>query len=141
MDNGALSLPVSVPVLAEEPGLFATGAGQAAALNLDGTVNSAANPVSRASWIMLFGTGAGQMPGAVDGELGVKPLPKPAANVTVTIGGEAAEVHYAGAAPGLVSGVVQVNAEVPADIQPGDAVPVVMSVAGVAAKTVTIAVK
>jgi uncharacterized protein (TIGR03437 family) len=35
------------------------------------------------------------------------------APVTVTIGGEPAPIIYAGAAPGLVAGAVQVNVKVP----------------------------
>jgi uncharacterized protein (TIGR03437 family) len=34
-------------------------------------------------------------------------------NVTVRIGGVDAKVEYAGAAPGLVSGILQVNARLP----------------------------
>ena len=36
--------------------------------------------------------------------------------VTVSIGGKAAEVLYAGPAPGLLSGVCQVNARVPSGL-------------------------
>ena len=44
--------------------------------------------------------------------------------MNVTIGGVEAEVVYAGGAPGLLAGVVQVNARVPIGITPGDAVEV-----------------
>jgi uncharacterized protein (TIGR03437 family) len=46
----------------------------------------------------------------------------------VTIGGQPAEVLYAGAAPGLVSGVMQLNVRVPPNAATGGAVPVVIQV-------------
>jgi uncharacterized protein (TIGR03437 family) len=48
--------------------------------------------------------------------------------VSVTIGGADAQVLYAGGAPALVNGVVAVNAVIPVDITPGDAVSVVVTV-------------
>jgi uncharacterized protein (TIGR03437 family) len=44
------------------------------------------------------------------------PLPKPVANVSVTIGGQPAAISYAGEAPTLVSGVLQVNVTIPNNI-------------------------
>jgi uncharacterized protein (TIGR03437 family) len=58
----------------------------------------------------------------------------------VTIGGIAATpVLYSGLAPGLV-GLYQINVQVPANAPLGDAVPVFVSVNGVASNTVTVAV-
>jgi uncharacterized protein (TIGR03437 family) len=66
-------------------------------------------------------------------------IPQP---VTVTIGGQSATVLYQGAAPGLVAGVSQINVQVPAGVTPGSAVPVTITVGGVASvNTVTMAVK
>jgi uncharacterized protein (TIGR03437 family) len=63
------------------------------------------------------------------------------APISVTIGDQPATVGYQGAAPGLVAGVVQINAQVPANVTPGPAVPVTISVAGAAGlNTVTMAV-
>jgi uncharacterized protein (TIGR03437 family) len=53
--------------------------------------------------------------------------PQPKLPVTAQIGGKTAEVLYAGAAPNLVAGVLQVNVRVPADAPVGN-VPVVISV-------------
>jgi uncharacterized protein (TIGR03437 family) len=62
--------------------------------------------------------------------------------VKVTIGGKEGTVLYAGGAPGLVAGLVQVNVRVPADVVAGDAVPVVMSVGtATGAAGVTISVR
>ena len=49
----------------------------------------------------------------------VLPYPSPGADVAVTIGGHPARVTYAGGAPGLVSGVLQVNAVIPAGLPSG----------------------
>ena len=58
---------------------------------------------------------------------------------TVTIGGVAADVWFSGLTPGTV-GLYQVDASVPQGVQPGDAVPVVISIGGVQSNTVTITV-
>ena len=43
----------------------------------------------------------------------------PIAKVSATIGGQPAQIQYAGEAPGLVSGLIQVNAVVPSNIGTG----------------------
>jgi uncharacterized protein (TIGR03437 family) len=48
--------------------------------------------------------------------------------VKVTIGGQTANVNFAGGAPGAVAGVIQVNAQIPSGITVGAAVPVVVQV-------------
>ena len=76
----------------------------------------------------MFATGEGQTdPEGVDGRLAGDVLPKPRAPVSVQIGGLPAEVLYAGAAPGLVAGVLQVNAKVPDGAASG-AVPLLLTV-------------
>jgi trimeric autotransporter adhesin len=100
--QGGISSAVSVPVAASSSNLFtynATGAGEAAAFNvIDGTVNSATNPVKTGGYIELFATGAGQTsPGGVDGKLAALPLPSPVGAVSATVGGVAAVVQYKGA--------------------------------------------
>jgi len=73
-------------------------------------------------------------PPGVDGRPAVDVLPAPVATVTVDIGGQPAKVSYAGAAPGMMPGVLQVNAEIPAGVQPGNSVPVHVTVGGVASQ-------
>ena len=90
---------------------------------------------------MAFATGGGTVTdGATDGALAPGAGTQTLA-VTATIGGLTAAVPYAGPAPGEVNGVMQVNITVPAMVSAGQAVPVVISVGGVASNTVTIAVK
>jgi uncharacterized protein (TIGR03437 family) len=95
---------IPITVRDSAPALFADASGQAAAINEDGTLNSAAHPAPRGSIISLYGTG-----------LGVSPPP-----VTATIGNYLADVLYAGpvaAYPGLF----QINVRIPAGyLGPGD---------------------
>lgn len=74
-------------------------------------------------------TGEGQTnPSGEDGKLAADKLPAPLLPVSVTIAGKDAQVLYAGAAPGIVAGLMQINAVVPPDATPGDALPVVVTV-------------
>jgi len=126
---GVLSPPVRLPVTPSAVGIFtldASGSGQGAILNAaDESVNSASNPAAPGDWVSIFATGAGATtPSGVDGLLAPGPSYQPDAPVTVTIGGLPCQTNYAGGAPGLVAGVVQINAQVPAGITPGPNVPV-----------------
>jgi uncharacterized protein (TIGR03437 family) len=62
------------------------------------------------------------------------------AQPSVTIRDKNAKVLFSGLAPGFV-GLWQINAEVPADVTPGMAVPPVITAAGAQSNTVTIAVQ
>jgi len=121
--RGVQSPPVFVRVLASVPGLFtanASGSGQGAILNQDGTPNSVANPAAPGDVVVLFGSGAGQTdPPGVDGRLAGLPLSALTQPVQVLIDGQVADVAYAGPAPGLAEGVLQVNARVPANVRRG----------------------
>ncbi len=101
---------VTLPVVASSPGLFAV-------TNQDGSVNSASNPATPASVLILYGTGEGQTaPSGVDGSVANSIFPKPLLDVAVQIGGRSATVLYAGAAPGFVAGVFQINVAIPAGL-------------------------
>ncbi len=131
--NGISSAAVAVPVTAANPGIFSSnssGTGQAAALNQDGTVNSAANPAKRGSVVTFYLTGDGlETPQPMDGAVNGAPYPATVGKVTVSIGGLDAAVAYAGAAPGAVAGLMQVNATIPATVTAG-AVPVTITCGG-----------
>ena len=121
-----LSDQVALPVTPAAPSIFSadyTGSGQGAILNEDGvTVNSTRSPAARGSIIAIYATGEGQtLPGGIDGRIaGGGSLPKPALPVQVRIDGKPATVRYAGAAPGQVAGLFQVNVEVPAAAASGE---------------------
>jgi uncharacterized protein (TIGR03437 family) len=87
-------------------------------VNQDGTINTPANPAPRGSVVTFWGTGGGVMDsGMVDGAVSRPQLGKPAARVAVALGrlspSDQGEVTYAGAAPGMIAGVLQVNFRVP----------------------------
>jgi uncharacterized protein (TIGR03437 family) len=122
--------PAGDPFLHSSPGVFTTsgtGVGQAAVLNQDGAPNSRSMPAARGSTISLYGTGAGAWDTNLpSGTVVSSPLPKPRLPVSVTIGGVDGRVTYAGAAPGLVLGVLQVNIVIPLGSPVGE-VPLVMT--------------
>jgi uncharacterized protein (TIGR03437 family) len=138
------SAPLPATLAITAPGIFTlngSGAGQAAANNQDGTANGPATPAAAGSIIVLYATGEGQTsPSGVDGRPGSTPLPQPLLPVTVNIGGIAAEVKYAGGASGLIAGLMQVNAVIPAGVS--GTVPVTISVGGVSSQPgVTVSVR
>jgi uncharacterized protein (TIGR03437 family) len=136
---------LSVTITNASPGVFTlsqNGAGPAAALNQDGSINGRANPAAPGTTIVFFATGEGQTaPAGVDGKLAVAPYPQPLASVGVTIGGLPATVLYAGGAPGEVAGVMQVNAVVPPGLTANSAAALQLNIGSAVSQTgVTVAV-
>jgi uncharacterized protein (TIGR03437 family) len=118
------SQEVEVAVAKASAGIFTlNAAGQGAILNQDGTVNGVENPAAAGSIVSIYGTGAGVMtPPHPDGLIipaTVDPLPRPDLPLSVEIGGLRATVHYAGGAPMLPNGMLQLNVEIPAELEPG----------------------
>jgi len=131
--HGNKSNSVRVPVVESMPAIFSldsSGQGQGAILNWpDYSVNGPAAPIERGGVVMIFATGEGRTnPPGVDGQLALSVYPRPVLPVSVRIGGVKAEVQYAGAAPGLVAGAMQVNVWVPVNVAPGDEIPVILKV-------------
>lgn len=128
----------SVPVVASAPGLFtsnASGSGEVVAFNADGTVNSTTNPASAGQVVVLFGTGEGMSdPVFADGTVVTDIFATPLLPVSVTIGGQKAQVAYAGSGPDLLAGILQVEAIVPQGAGTG-AVPVVLTVGSASSQT------
>ncbi len=117
--NGVAGSAITVPVVQSDPGIFgispSVALGQGAILNQDGTVNSATNPAAPGSVISIFGTGAGLIdPLPDDGEIIQDTSHLTRLPVTVIFSGPATgEVLYAGAAPTLVAGAIQINVRLP----------------------------
>jgi uncharacterized protein (TIGR03437 family) len=124
--QGVRSNAITVAVVPAAPALFtadASGVGQGAILNQDFSLNSPENPARPGDVIVLYGTGEGQTdPPGTDGKLAGADLPKPLLPVTARVGGRDAEVLYAGAAPGLLAGVLQMNVRIPEETPAGPAV-------------------
>jgi len=143
---GGRSAAVEIPISPVAPGIFtadASGAGQAAVINQDGSFNSAAHPAPRGSTITIFCTGEGQTsPPGVDGKIADQILPQPLAPVSMQIGNIPVVPAYAGAAGAAVAGALQVNARIPDSVTPGNNVPVQIQVGTANSQpNVTIAVK
>ncbi len=137
--NGVASTPIVLRVENTSPAIFtlnATGSGQAAVLNEDGSVNgpvsSTLKPATPNSIVVAYMTGAGQTsPVGITGSVSPgNQLLRINGITTATIGGQNANVEFIGAAPGLVTGVVQVNLRIPAGVS-GNALPLVITINGV----------
>jgi len=158
-DTGELVAGGSLLVATASPGLFTlteTGAGQAAVVNQDNTINGASNPAPIGSTISLYGTGQGQVSPAVqDGTPApASPLSNTVAvptssgqtcltsqpSVCVAIGNAFGTIQYSGLAPGYI-GLWQINVTIPAGITTGSAVGVRVVINGTPSNQVTIAVR
>jgi uncharacterized protein (TIGR03437 family) len=143
-----VSNTMTVPVHAATPAIFSldvTGIGPGAILNQDTSVNSTGNPAARLSVIALYCTGGGvTTPASTDGEVigGALRYLTQQSVVTVTVGGVNAAVQYAGAVPGSVAGLTQINVEVPAGLSPALALPVIVKIGDFTSTgSVTVSVK
>ena len=144
-NNGKLTNSLALAIATAAPALFtaaSSGRGPAAILNENGSFNSASNPAARGSIVVLFGTGEGATtPAGVDGKLTAAPLPKPNQPVMLRIGDQVANLEYIGGAPGLVAGLLQINARVPDNLAAGE-VPVTLQIGSVASpRSATVFVK
>ena len=162
--NGSITASGTVDIGPTAPGIFtlnSSGAGQAAALNQDGTLNSVGNAAKIGSVVVLYLTGEGvytNIGAAVSGPNGyVIPAGTTAGSptmpvlsalpVSVTLGSPPVavpgpDILYAGPFAGGMLGVMQLNLQIPAGSATGAAVPVVVTIGGVSTQTgVTIATK
>lgn len=142
---GQTSNTYSVAMAQAAPGLFAanaSGAGALAAMNQDGSINSAANAATAGSTVTLYATGLGvTSPTSVDGAIDSGTIDSPILKTSVTIGGQPATVVSSGTPVGELSGVVQVKVQVPSGLTPGP-VAVVLTIGPLTtSQNVTISVK
>ena len=120
-----------------------SGVGQGAILNQDLTLNSPSNPAARGSVIAIYGTGGGETsPEFGDGQIVPGASPLAFGNPWVVIDGVTATVLYAGTAPGLINGGMQVNVSIPTTVNPGPSVPLYLWGGGYHSQSgVTVAIK
>jgi uncharacterized protein (TIGR03437 family) len=100
------------------------------AQNHDYTLNDTGNPAAVGSYVVLYMTGGGAVSPVIPTGAAspASPLSYLTAQVSATIGGQPAEVLFAGMAPYFV-GVVQANVKIP-PLSSGD-YPVVVAIGGV----------
>ncbi len=143
--GGQKSAPLYVDVESVAPELFTVAGsptGQVAALNQDGTLNSPENPALQGSTISLFATGGGAFdPPLANGQLGPVPPSLLALPVYASFAGSSGEVLFAGSAPGLVAGVVQVNVRLPASLPAGSNIGVGLTIGSASSSGGSIAVR
>jgi len=117
VQNGATSPGFPATVAAAEPEVFRNLDGTAATVNQDDTLNSAANPAKAGSIVSIWVTGTGSInPRPPDGQISTTAQDYECCQVDISTPSSIgpAVVLYAGAAPGMVAGVVQINFQIPA---------------------------
>jgi uncharacterized protein (TIGR03437 family) len=110
-------------LVSAQPEVFTDIGGHAAALNEDGTLNSALNPAPRGSAVSVWMTGAVSLFDAIDNRINTSLSQDPTVSAVAYFnssrgGFQPLDVLYAGDAPLLPSGVTQVNFRVPASLPP-----------------------
>jgi uncharacterized protein (TIGR03437 family) len=129
--NGVNTPDLLVTNLQAIPEIFQTADGTAAAVNQDGTINSPDHPAQPGSIVAIWATGIGATTFGVwqDGQIAAGATDLGCCQIWAQ--DHPAAVLYGGTAPGLVSGVAQINFRVPAQvIAYGPTIPLYLSVAG-----------
>ena len=149
--GGQTSQAFPLKLASAAPAIFTadgSGAGPAASLNQDYSYNGPSNPAAKGSYVVLFVTGEGEAdPGGVTGQVttvaAAPPLtPQPLLSpVTVSVGGQPALVAFYGEAPDMISGVMQINVQIPASVPSGN-LPISVSIGGIGTQSgVTVSVE
>jgi len=112
--NGQTTASATVVIGAASPAMLTLGpggTGQCAAINLDGTLNTAQTPAPTGSIVSLYliGTGASGQPDGALATAASNLLPPP----VVVVGSQLAQVLYAGPSPGSTAALTQINIRLP----------------------------
>ena len=138
--NGVTTQAGTLAFASVNPSIFTqteNGIGQGAVLNLNYSLNGPQSPGIPGSYLLVFGTGFGDL-----GPAGADGLQRLILPVTATIGGVAAQVVYAGEAPFFTSGLQQINILIPEGAPTGLTVPIQLFVNGASTQSgVTIAIQ
>ncbi len=97
-------------------GIFLNPDGSIAAINQDGTLNSSSNPAKAGTIVSVWATGFGDAAGTVDGAVTVAANNWCAYCSVSLVANFAQPVEYAGSAPGLIDGLMQINFMIPAQL-------------------------
>lgn len=138
--NGRYSRPKEIRLTGVNPGVAVYSDGRVIAQHGDYSLINSTSPAKPSEWIVLYLVGMGATdPAVASGDRAPSATLAPAkVQPTVTIGGAAAQVYFAGLTPGGV-GLYQINCQVPANAQTGD-LPVVIKQNGVKANAATLPV-
>ncbi|MEO8100735.1 MAG: putative Ig domain-containing protein [Acidobacteriota bacterium] len=130
--DGLFAPQQSIVMTPAAPGIFMYGDKQGIIVGPTAIdLANSTHPVSSGQTVVVYCTGLGEVdhPLTAGSPTSTAFLTKTVNTVTMTIGGIAAKVDFAGLTPGS-TGLYQVNAVVPAGVTPGDRVPVVLTEAG-----------
>jgi uncharacterized protein (TIGR03437 family) len=146
VQRGTSTIPETITLAAAGPAVFTkdeTGIGSGLVFDVQFRSIDATNPATAGDAIVIYTTGLGDVIPAIPAgaPAPLDTLSSTASPVTITIGGvDAPQVLFAGLAPGF-TGLYQVNVVVPAGVAPGDAVPIIITVADRPGPPVTLAVR
>src|SRR5581483_1646029 len=136
---GIRSAGTTLQVANAAPGVFtfnATGSGQAIAANQDGSFNGPSTPAPKGSYVTIYFTGGGLTdPPGMTGSVSGSTLKSLTRTASVTVGGVAATVVFAGAAPALVDGVDVLVIRIADNTPSGSSLPLAVNVGGLSSPT------
>jgi uncharacterized protein (TIGR03437 family) len=116
-DGSFASTAVRVPVVSKRPAFFTSTAIGGAAIGVfpNGEIAGGGRNAKAGEILSLFGTGFGGPSeyGLRDGAVVVAPAEMARSSIQISICGKAAEIYYAGVAPGYRFGLFQFNVKVP----------------------------
>ncbi len=111
--NGAVLPGYRTVIDAADPEVFRNADGSAVAINQDGSLNSAANPAPQGSIVAIWATGTGfTLDGLADGQEQTTAQSTCSCSIDEPLG-RSIFPAYAGAAPGTVNGLTQINFKIP----------------------------
>jgi len=96
-------------------GIFLTAGGSIAGINQDGTLNSSTNPAKAGTTVAIWATGYDPDGLTFNGAIS-KGANNWCSSCQISVGGVTETVAYAGAAPGLIDGLMQINFMVPTNL-------------------------
>ncbi len=140
--DNTYATPVYVDVAAAQPGVLEYGNQEAVAVDVNGNLVGPSNPARAGDTVVFYCLGLGAVsPMVADGAAAPGNPPASTVNpVTVTVGGQTANVIFAGLTPTL-AGLYQINLTVPPNTGTGDQVRVVLSTAGQTSVAVNLSVR
>lgn len=116
--NNSVALPgFRVEMSSSVFSLFSNADGSIAAINQNGSPNTSTNPAKPGDIVSVWGTGY-NIPGTVDGAVATA-ASNYCSTCQVSVNNIAEGVQYAGSAPGLIDGVMQINFMIPMQVSIG----------------------
>ena len=143
--KGTASIPELVTLTRAQPGIFtvdSSGGGPGVVTHADGSLIDTDHPARQGQIVTVYATGLGVTDPPVSSGAGspLDPLAQVKEEVSARVGGIVARVRFAGLTPGFV-GLYQVSVEIPARVEPGLEVPLVLFQNGGPSNTVTVTIR